>query len=142
MTLYVRLKIVVLSLALLLTGITASRSEAFLCKNKAGIRATASVEAPAGLLSADEFQLASGFDGELKTERGAFLLYPGRGGVSLEIKIDGVRTDFFDPDKDLNNSLVKNLDDNSKIKLIDPGQLLKKTAGAKSITVSIIYTEN
>lgn len=142
MTLYVRLKIVLLSFMLLLTGITVSRGEAFLCKNKAAIRATASVEAPLGFLSADEIQLKSGNNNETQAGRGTFWLFPGRGGAQLEIKIDGVRTDFVNPNLDSDNSLITDLDDNSKIKVIDPGQLLKKNAGGKTVTISIIYSEN
>ncbi|MBN1212729.1 MAG: hypothetical protein JXA92_09145 [candidate division Zixibacteria bacterium] len=113
-----------------------------MCKNKAAIRATASVEAPVGLLLAEELRQAAGFDSDFKADRGAFLLYPGRRGIQLEIKIDGVRMDLIDPDKEPNNSLITDLEDNSKIKLIDPARLLKKTAGAKTVTVSLIYSEN
>jgi hypothetical protein len=138
MTLYVRLKIVLLSFMLLLTGITASRGEAFLCKKKAAIRATASVEAPTGLLLSDDIQLNSGSDNEIEVDSGSFWLFYEEGEIQLEIKIDGVRKNYFD----LEESVVTNLKNSSKIKLIDPARLLENISEGKTVTVSIIYSEN
>jgi hypothetical protein len=142
MTLYVRLKIVVLSFMLLLTGTVASRGEAFLCKNKAAIRVTASVEIPSGLAKINHNPFINESVGESDNDHGTFLFYAGRGGAEVTIEIDGVRTELANPDKTFDNSPAKKLDDNLNIKIIDSSKMLAKAAGAESVTVSIIYTGN
>ena len=149
MTYYACLKIVSLSLMLLLMGIITSHSEAFLCKSEAAIKAKAYVESPLGILSLDENQSISAqtseimINGQITDGEYQYLLFSASCRAVVTIDIDSVRTDFFNLNKPVADSIFVIPMDYSNIRLLRTDWLFNRVSPeTKTITVTIIYSEN